>query len=329
MKADLHVHSYYSGYASHLGFLRARDCYSDPFDIYRVAKLRGMDLVSITDHDSIDGCLKFLDRCPDAPDFIMGEEIECTFPHGHGSIRREDLKVHVGVLGITERMHREIQPLRGNVFDAVAYLGQQDVFFAVNHLFFFFDGDLALERYVFEILSIFGAAETRNGSMLQAHNELIEQLFGGWSAFPPVARVGGSDAHTLTRIGRTYTEAPGRNREEFLANLKAGLGQVRGDHGSTWCVAGDIYTVITQYWSGLLGLRRDDLSWFRRLLGIAFSVPSLPFQFIPGMIAVAQKLNERRRIERYRRSLMSGPRVTFDEAVSDVATAVCAWDRTD
>ena len=43
MRADLHVHSYHSGYASHLRFLRARDCYSEPEAVYRVAKARGMD----------------------------------------------------------------------------------------------------------------------------------------------------------------------------------------------------------------------------------------------------------------------------------------------
>ena len=38
MRADLHVHSYHSGYAGHLRFLRARDCYSEPEAVYRVAK---------------------------------------------------------------------------------------------------------------------------------------------------------------------------------------------------------------------------------------------------------------------------------------------------
>ena len=62
MRADLHLHSYHSGHAGQLRFLRARDCYSDPDAVYAAAKARGMDLVTITDHDSVDGCLEFLER---------------------------------------------------------------------------------------------------------------------------------------------------------------------------------------------------------------------------------------------------------------------------
>src|SRR5437667_12827481 len=109
LRADMHVHSYHSGYSGQLPFLRARDCYSAPEAVYAAAKSRGMDVVTITDHDSIDGCLAFLERHPDANDFFISEEIECRFPGA-------DLKVHIGAYGIDEREHREIQPLRRNVF---------------------------------------------------------------------------------------------------------------------------------------------------------------------------------------------------------------------
>ena len=75
MKADLHVHSRHSTQSGSLKFLRSRDCYSDPEAVYRTAKTRGMDVVTITDHDSIGGCLVFLERHPDATDFIVGEEV--------------------------------------------------------------------------------------------------------------------------------------------------------------------------------------------------------------------------------------------------------------
>src|SRR5579862_6103161 len=131
MRADLHVHSYHSGYAGHLRFLHARDCYSEPEAVYRTAKARGMDVVTITDHDSINGCLEFLEHHPDAGDFFISEEIECRVPGA-------DLKVHIGAYDINERIHRDVQPLRGSVFEAVAYLRSQGVFYALNHPFFFF-----------------------------------------------------------------------------------------------------------------------------------------------------------------------------------------------
>ncbi len=34
MRADLHVHSWHSGYTGHLRFLHARDCYSEPAAVY-------------------------------------------------------------------------------------------------------------------------------------------------------------------------------------------------------------------------------------------------------------------------------------------------------
>ena len=70
-KADLHMHSRHSGMAKHLKFLRCRDCYSKPIDVYRTAKRRGMDLVTITDHDSIDGCLELLDQTGPLDDFVI------------------------------------------------------------------------------------------------------------------------------------------------------------------------------------------------------------------------------------------------------------------
>ena len=148
MRADLHVHSWHSGYANHMRFLRARDCYSEPEAVYRVAKARGMDLVTITDHDSIGGCLEFLDRHPDSDDFFISEEIECLVPG-------LPLKVHIGAYDINERVHRDVQPLRRSVFETTAYLRQQGVFFTLNHLFFFLRGQMPLGDYLDALLPLF------------------------------------------------------------------------------------------------------------------------------------------------------------------------------
>jgi hypothetical protein len=58
-------------------------------------------------------------------------------------------------------------------------------------------------------------------------------------------------------------------------------------------LAGDIYGVIGQYWLALAGLRRQDLSTARRALGIAFSIASLPAEFVPLLVAVLAKRRER------------------------------------
>ncbi|HET9360904.1 MAG TPA: PHP domain-containing protein [Vicinamibacterales bacterium] len=296
MKADLHVHSYHSGYARHFHWLRARECYSTPEDVYRVAKARGMDLVCITDHDSIEGCLEFLERHPDAPDFIAGEEISCLVPDAPG------LRVHLGAIGMTESVHREAQRLRDNVFDTAAYLRREGVFCALNHLFMLFDDQMAVESYVRMALTLAPGLETRNGAMLPAHNDFVDELASSLrgAGMSPVG-IGGSDAHVLRYVGRTYTEAPGANREEFLANLVEGRTEVGGDHGGRGRLLYEIYGSIANHWGGLLGFKRHEITLAERLASVVCSALLLPFQFVPGLIAFRMKQNEQDRVDRCRR----------------------------
>lgn len=69
MKLDPHVHTTFSGRTS-LSPLRdlLRESYNSPERVYHVAKERGMDLVAITDHDTITGALTLSDR----EDVIIG-----------------------------------------------------------------------------------------------------------------------------------------------------------------------------------------------------------------------------------------------------------------
>jgi predicted metal-dependent phosphoesterase TrpH len=290
-RADVHVHSFHSGYSTSFPLFRARDSYSDPDEVYRLAKSRGMDLVTITDHDSIDGCLEFLSRHPDAPDFIVGEEIECRLPDG-------DVTLHVGALGIDERIHREIQPLRDNAYDVAALLREEGVAFCLNHPFMYYRDQVELMRYVGIIASHFPAMEARNGTMLSAQNELVERIVAdGGGTGRCMGRFGGSDAHVLQRVGTTWTVAPASSREEFLESLIRGESRVGGEHGTTWVLAREIYGVIFNYWASLLGLGAEDLVGKERLKDLSLSAVSVPFQFVPFLVAAAKKTKETRRLE--------------------------------
>jgi predicted metal-dependent phosphoesterase TrpH len=273
-----------------LPFLRSRDSYSSPLDVYRTAKRRGMDVVTITDHDAIDGWRELMDARPNADDDILpGEEVSCRLPDG-------DIQVHLGVYGITERLHAEIQPLRRNVFDVIARLRESETFFALNHLLHFYREQAPLETYL-RLLSAVPALETRNGAMLQEHNALAERLSREWTGDrPPIACVAGSDAHTLRRIGRTWTEAPGTTAAEFLASLSAGLGRPAGRHGGPADVAGDTYGVIGRYMASVYGRGpRDHEGWHRAVC--AFLIVALvPVQFMPAIVAVVGKSRERRAV---------------------------------
>ena len=53
----------------------------------------------------------------------------------------------------------------------------------------------------------------------------------------------GSITHTLRRVGTTWTEAPGRDREEFMSSVRRGLGRPGGRDGGALAVSGDAYGV--------------------------------------------------------------------------------------
>ena len=67
-------------------------------EVYELAKRRGMDFVTITDHDTIDGCLEIADR----PDVFISEELTAWF-------RGEPQAVHVLCFGITPDDHDWLQ----------------------------------------------------------------------------------------------------------------------------------------------------------------------------------------------------------------------------
>src|SRR6201999_3428503 len=85
-RADLHVHSTASE-QSRLGVQRALglpECATPPEEVYSLAKRRGMDFVTITDHDTIAGALQISDRA----DVFISEELTVWF-------RGEPQAVHV------------------------------------------------------------------------------------------------------------------------------------------------------------------------------------------------------------------------------------------
>jgi len=284
-RADLHVHTRHSRVNGNIPFLRSRDCYSDPLDVYRIAKARGMDVVTITDHDSIDGWRELLSRRSDHADILPGEEVSCWYPD-------TALEIHLGAYGLTEAHHRELQPLRRNVFEVISYLTGAGVFFAVNHPFHFFRHQVPIEEYS-RLFLLAPAVEVRNGTMLPSHNALVADV---WQrvrgAGAPV--VAGSDAHTTRRIARTWTEAPGRTAAEFLASLRTGAGRAAGAHGGAAAVAGDAYGVVARYAASIFGRGPKDHRGWHRAVCAACVVASPPAQFLPYAIAWNGKRGERR-----------------------------------
>src|SRR5262245_52220047 len=79
MRCDLHVHTLHSGMCTVPLLNRiCRESYNDPLEVYEVLKCRGMDLVTITDHDSIGAS----ERLHKYSDFFLSEEVSCRTPDG-------------------------------------------------------------------------------------------------------------------------------------------------------------------------------------------------------------------------------------------------------
>jgi hypothetical protein len=110
----------------------------------------------------------------------------------------------------------------------------------------------------------------------------------------------------LRRVGRTWTEVPAaRTAAEFVDGLRRGAARPGGAHGGTFALAGDVYGVVFKYMASLAGLGPRDHDGLERLGCAAFSLASLPFQFIPLVVATMTKSRERRIVAEVSRQLAS------------------------
>ena len=228
MRCDLHVHTRHSGMCT-IPVLRrvCRESYNDPLAVYEKLKRLGMDLVTVTDHDSIDAAETLRSK----PDFFLSEEVTCRLPSG--------TELHVGVYDITERDHVELQRRRHDFESLARWMDGRNLFFSANHVFSSLTGRRAPEDFLlFE--TAFPALETRNGHMLARANGNAAAL----ADRAALAEVGGSDAHAMGSVGCTYTVAPrARSKEEFLDALRMGQGRVRGETGGLWKLMRDVLSI--------------------------------------------------------------------------------------
>ena len=281
LKADLHCHSYFSGKTNHVKALEPMDCYSSPEAIYRQAKARGMDLVTITDHDSIDGCLHFLDKFPEkhGRDFIIGEEVTVQLPEFES-------KIHIAIYDITEDQHREIGRLKSNFDELLVYLRTNHIIHGLNHIFHGFPRRQHGRRFLEKMLESFDIFEGLNGAIGHTQNYLISRAI---RRFPGKILVAGSDAHTLLRLGSCYTMGEGESRGDFLRSLRTGKVMMAGKSGRFTHVFGDAMGVYLAYfrdlavrnqvhreWSALKKVR-NGLGWLGYLpvfstLSLAYSI---------------------------------------------------------
>jgi glycosyltransferase involved in cell wall biosynthesis/predicted metal-dependent phosphoesterase TrpH len=218
-RADLHCHSTASQ-ESRLGVQRSLglpECATPPEEVYELAKRRGMDFVTITDHDTIAGCLELADR----PDCFVSEELTARFAG-------EQQAVHILCYGITPGDHEWLQANAGDVEACAAYLHQHGIACALAHPFYNVAAPLT-PRHRRRLAQLFPAWEVRNGSRAPELNLpafVYIETHGGTG-------VAGSDDHAGVDIGRTFTETPAAaTPEQFLRHLREGEATAGGEQGS-------------------------------------------------------------------------------------------------
>jgi predicted metal-dependent phosphoesterase TrpH len=251
MRCDLHVHSIASGMFTAPGLNRiCRESYTDPAEVYERLKRMSMSIVTLTDHDSIDGA----EGLRSHPDFFLSEEVTVRMPSG--------TEMHMGVYGITERDHAEIQRRRNDFIALLMYLTERKLFFSANHVFSGLTGHREEEDFHW-FASYVPAFETRNGQMRPEANESAARL----AAREGKIAIAGSDSHTMAGVGHTYTEVPGaRTVDEFFAGLRTGRGRIHGVHGSFSKLTVDVFSIVRSlFW---------DKPWTLAMSPFALLVPA-------------------------------------------------------
>ena len=238
-----------------LDAIRCPESYSRPPAIIEQARLRGMDFVTITDHDSIDGVMTISGR----PDVLVGEELTCWFPE-------DECKLHLLVYGIDRAQHDKLQSLARNIYDVAAYIESGRIAHSVAHPIY--RQNDKLERWHLErLLLLFKGFECLNGAHMQYHRAAFEPVLDRltpreidrlatvhdlrprWPEPWVKSRTAGSDDHGLLNIGLSYTEFPPEvaTVDDLLTCLRQGTCRPAGEAGSTLKLAHTFYSVALRY----------------------------------------------------------------------------------
>jgi glycosyltransferase involved in cell wall biosynthesis len=266
-RADLHIHSRFSVRAADW-VLRRLDfpaSASEPRELYSMLRAAGMRFVTLTDQNTIDGCLEIADL----PDVIVGEEVSAVFPE-------DECRVHILVWGINEAQHREIQRVRESVYDLQIYLFEQGIAHSVAHPFHSLNGKLGA-AHLQRLALLFRHFEGVNGRYCGLLSRTAREVFGGLTPRQievfnartglepthdePWRKVftGGSDDHGGTTAGTAFTaSAPCRDAAEFLQNIREGRCEAGGREGMPLAMAHGTYSTAFRYAKARLPLKPGD-----------------------------------------------------------------------
>ena len=243
--------------------LGGRECYTEPADVYAAARARGMDFVTVTDHNTLDGSFAIAHL----PGTFLSTEFDTWFPEN-------GCRVHVVALGIDEATFAAALQARTSIYDLVACLREAGVLHYLAHPLFDMTGELT-EDVVEKLLLLFNVLEGRNGARVLRCNGLLREIaasltperIAGMAARQRIepygetpwrkALTGGSDDHSGLFVAGVHTAAEcDGSVEGFLGAVAAGAGEPAGEEGDARILANSIYA--SAFWRFREMLRLDE-----------------------------------------------------------------------
>ena len=250
-RVDLHLHTRHSRLSSEwlLRRLEVPASVSDPRELHRKLRDAGMDFVTFTDDDSIEGCL----RIADLPGVFVSESVTAHFPE-------DGCRVALLVWGITESQHLELQQLRCNIYELQQYLASQHIVHGVAGPLRGFEQKLR-PHHLMKLALLFRHFEGINGREDALLSTVTRHLFdlrpGDIERFSSVTGLqpthaeawnkvwfGGSNDHGGTVTATAWTQTPGTEGVAFfLQQLGEGMCEPCGSSGTPLRSALDTYQV--------------------------------------------------------------------------------------
>jgi len=206
-KADLHMHTRHSDGAPTVQAL-----------LDHVAGKTGLDVIAITDHDTIAGALEaraLMARRPYPFEVIVGEEVSTRDGHLVGLFLNERIPAGMSARDTVTAIHRQ----GGLAFAPHPFFHcRQERGSAVTMV--------GLGETVRELA--LDAVETLNATPFLAAANRRARAFNRETTRLP--ELGNSDGHILAAVGKGYTEFPGATAFDLATAIRAGTVAAIGDH---------------------------------------------------------------------------------------------------
>ena len=275
-KADLHTHTKHSGLSKVL-FLKIPDSVSEPEDVVRAAEARRLDVLCVTDHNSIRGGLEAKKHAKSV-EVVVGEEVQTADGEVLGLFLNDNVPS-----GLTAQETIDIIHGMGGVAVAAHPFSA--------HCSALGDKALELDLDGIEVFNAFHRDRYSNDLAVSRCSESGKALTGG------------SDAHAPMMVGDGYTTFEGRTAEELrkaIVNRRTGHGgqytTIRNVVWMTTLLVLDLQKILARSLVGAEDNQRTEYSEAIRRMKKATKAVSLGATFmflLPPTAFVASVIGDR------------------------------------